>query len=92
LLKVSYIRLHFLNSKKFKLTSQCRMPKGTYLNYVEIAQILALRSSNIKIAQIAKTIGRSRNVVENFIKKGDNYGKKRKLVEIQSFPLKIVDK
>jgi len=38
------------------------MPKGKYLNDEEISQILALRFDNIKIAQIAKTIGRSRNV------------------------------
>ena len=54
------------------------MPNGKYLNNTERAQIFALMSNDIKIAQIAKTIGRSRNAIENFIKKGYNYGIKKK--------------
>ena len=54
------------------------MPKGKYLNDAERAQIFALMSNDIKIAQMAKTIGRSRNAIENVLKKGYNYGIEKK--------------
>ena len=54
------------------------MPKGKYLNDAKRAQIFALMSNDIKIVQITKAIGRSRNTIENVIKKGYNYEIKKK--------------
>ena len=49
-----------------------------YLNTIERSQILEWRSNKIKIEDIATTIGRSRHVVDKFIKMCDSYGKNQK--------------
>ena len=54
------------------------MSKGKYLNNAERAQIFTLMSNDIKIVQIAKTIGRSGNAIENVMQTGYNYGIKKK--------------
>lgn len=52
------------------------MPSGKYLTEVEKGQITVLRGQGLSIQQIADQINRSGKVVHNFLRKGDNYGKK----------------
>lgn len=52
------------------------MPTGKYLCDTEKAQITVLRGLGVSNRQIAVEIGRSAKVVNNFIAKGENYGKR----------------
>lgn len=52
------------------------MPRAKYLTDLEKAQIEFLRRQGLSNRQIAKEIGRSATVVDNFVAKGENYGKK----------------
>lgn len=52
------------------------MPRGTQLSEFEKGQIKAFSEGGYSQTQIAKEIGRSRHVVQNFIKLGDEYGSK----------------
>ena len=55
------------------------MPRGISLSQVEQGQILAYKRSGKSIHFIAKELGRSRRVVQNFLKNPDGYGQiKRK--------------
>lgn len=52
------------------------MPKEKYLSEVEKEQIRFLLRQGLSNRQIAKEIERSAKVVNNFVAKGENYGKK----------------
>lgn len=52
------------------------MPIGKYLNEGEKATITVLREQGLSNNQISKAIRRSAKVVNNFVTKGENYGKK----------------
>ena len=54
------------------------MGKGRRLNLEEIGKIKALRKEDFKVRQIAKKIGRSHQVIINFLRNKDNYGKNYK--------------
>jgi len=51
------------------------MAKGKVLNEFEKGQIQAFSKFGIGIHEIARLLGRSHNVVRNFLSKGDDYGK-----------------
>lgn len=52
------------------------MPSGKYLNDIEKGQVTVLRGQGLSIRQIAAEINRSQTVVQNFLVKGENYGRK----------------
>lgn len=52
-----------------------KMPRGLQLTRVEIGEINALKEQKLSNREIAKRIGRSRSVVNNFINLGPFYGK-----------------
>jgi transposase len=54
------------------------MPRGKYLNSPEKAVIKSLSKRGASSRDIALEIGRSKTVVNNFLAKGDDYGKKAK--------------
>jgi transposase len=54
------------------------MPRGTELSDFEKGQIQALQGTGLSNRVIAKRLGRSHTIVDNFIKKGDGYGKKKR--------------
>lgn len=62
------------------------MGRGKQLSPSEIAHVLQLKERNFKISQIAKTIERSRTVIESLLKDPLNYGlsKKAKKRNIES--------
>uniref|UniRef100_A0A1I7X3K3 HTH_Tnp_Tc3_1 domain-containing protein n=1 Tax=Heterorhabditis bacteriophora TaxID=37862 RepID=A0A1I7X3K3_HETBA len=59
---------------------QCRKRKvarGFLLNDIEKAEILAFSDVGLNRTEIARKIGRSRNVVANFLRAPDEYGIKK---------------
>lgn len=54
------------------------MGRGKQLNQSEIDCVLQLKEQNFKISQIAKTIDRSRTVIETLLKDPLNYGISKK--------------
>jgi transposase len=54
------------------------MPRGTELSDFEKGRILAFQEMGLSNRDIATRLGRSHNVVDNFIKKKDGYGKKKR--------------
>ena len=68
-----------MNSLYFTLNY--KMLKGTYLTELGQSQIVALMSNDIRSKQIAITIDCSKNIVDKFIEKGENYGKNKKTRE-----------
>ena len=50
------------------------MPRGTGLNDEEIGHIKAYRSEGYGFKKIASKIGRSRNVVRNYLRNPEHYG------------------
>jgi transposase len=54
------------------------MPRGTELSDFEKGQIRAFKDLGLKNRAIAKRLARSPTVVDNFIKKNDGYGKKKR--------------
>lgn len=54
------------------------MPKGNFLSDLEKGKITFLVQQGLSRRQIAAEIGRSTRVVQNYITKGENYGKRSK--------------
>jgi len=54
------------------------MPRGTELSNFEKGQIRAFQETGLSNRVIATRLGRSPTVVDNFVKKGDGYGKKKR--------------
>lgn len=52
------------------------MPTGKFLSDIEKAQITILKRQGLSNRKIAAEINRSARVVNNFLKKGENYGRK----------------
>lgn len=51
-----------------------KMPRGTSLTNLEKGKILAFKEENVGFREIARRIGRSHRVVQNFLKNPDGYG------------------
>jgi transposase len=72
-------KLYFIHFVFLILLQLCVvMPRGTELSDFEKGQIRALQGTGPSNRVIAKRLGRSRTIVDNFIKKGDGYGKKKR--------------
>lgn len=54
------------------------MPRGTELSDIEKGQIRAFQEMGLSNRVIAKRLVRSSSVVDNFVKKGDDYCKKKR--------------
>ena len=54
------------------------MPRGTGLSNYEKGQIRAFQEAGLSNRDIAERLSRSSSVVDNFVKKGDGYGKKKR--------------
>ena len=53
------------------------MPTGKKLSEYEIGQIWAYKDQGLSNSKIARTIGRSNNVINNLIRKKEEYGAKK---------------
>ena len=54
-----------------------KMVKGKVLTDIQKGQIIAFKEQDMSNREIARKLGCSRGSIDNFVKKGDNYGKRK---------------